>query len=151
MIMRCCFSLVAFVGLMSGLASPALASIEGTAEPFVHGRTSTLVVQDDEGKRWPDRAIDVVYYPGADIAERESLGVTDARGEVRWTPRFAGLSRIEVLDEGDSPGASSVVESRVVGVRFRRVPAVGLAVFVLACALLFGGLALGVARTRHDA
>jgi hypothetical protein len=126
-------------------SSWAQAEVHGSTEPFVEGESTTLEITDGDGNRVDGAELKVVYYPGSDVEHRESVGTTNAAGEVEWTPHFAGLARIE----WSLPGADEMSEARVIGVRYQRMPKPALAMFLVALFMLFGGLIIGVTRMKR--
>ena len=82
----------------------------------------------------PDAAgnLVVTYRPGSSVEATHTL-VLDAAGSVRWIPAQPGLA-VLAWQRG---GATA---SRAVSVRYAAVPLRGVAVFLLASGLLFGGM-----------
>jgi hypothetical protein len=86
---------------------------------------------DEAGRPLAGVELTVTYRPGSRVSRSVSLGRTDARGEVTWTPEDAGLASLE--SAGERP------QSKAVSVRFDGVPWKGLAVMIVAGWLLVGG------------
>jgi hypothetical protein len=83
------------------------------------------------------RALRVTYRPNSQTSHQETLPLVG--GRLEWTPRDAGIVRLEVLGADQSQ-----LHSRNVAVRFGAFPASGIAVMVIAATLLFGGAALSM-------
>lgn len=118
------------------LAAEARAGLELEAPPAVEGREVTIRLTDESGPV-RGRAVTATYYPGSAVPQVVELGETSAEGEVRWTPRHAGLVEL----------AAGEVKSTV-SVRFASMPVSALVVFLVAATLLWGGVALGASRMR---
>jgi len=87
----------------------------------------------------------VVYRPNSRTEEREEIGLLGPGGEVSWTPKHAGITRLSI----EGTGGEEVV-SRNVAVRFRSPPALGVIIFLVAGALLFGGASLSMRHALEE-
>jgi hypothetical protein len=86
-------------------------------------------------------SITATYRPNSEVAEIDTVGITDAGGKVTWTPSAAG---IVTLAAQENEGISCEL---TVSVRFRRIPVPGLVVMLLAGMILFGGNSYSFAKT----
>ena len=122
---------------LATLAAPAAGAVEiALSDDYpLRGEPVTVTLSGDDATAV--RALRVTYRPNSQTLHEETLAV--AAGAVEWTPRDAGIVRLEALD-----GDQAALQTRNAAVRFGRFPAPGIAVMSLAAALLFGGAALAM-------
>jgi len=101
----------------------------GQAAP-TRGEPVTVRATGKDGAPIVGKAVHALYLPNSKTERREQVGTTGSDGAVSWTPTAPGIATVEVADGG----------SQTVAVRFDAFPISGLVVFVLAGALIFGGL-----------
>ena len=117
--------------LAAALLAPLLAAAQGapisfSPEPVVRGQAVTVRFAE------PADTVRFTYRPNSDLASTEAVAIGGAT-EVQWTPREAGLVAV-----------STPAATRSVGVRFTRLPVLGLTVLILAGLVLFGGATLSL-------
>jgi len=119
----------------------ARAGVETDPPVPVQGEPATVTVTNDlTGAPLRAAAVTVVYRPGSKVSHAESLGTTDARGRIAWTPADAGIVTLTAIP----PGGEEVAPiTSNLSVRFRGIPLRGLAVMVLAGIILYGGVIRG--------
>ena len=83
-------------------------------------------------------ALRVVYQPAAPVAKRVTVSES-ARSVVKWTPTKAGVASVEAVDS-----AGQVLAKKDVSVKFANTPPAGIAIFVIAGLVLFGGATLSL-------
>ncbi len=105
-------------------------------QPFPRQGEPCLVKITREGLPAAGIAVSVTYRPNSEVAITEEIGRTDARGELSWTPRSAGIGMLAA--EGCD---------LTVSIRFRGIPIGGLVVMLLAAMILFGGNSYSFAKT----
>jgi len=81
----------------------ALAGIRVTTPdadpPHIYvGRAATITVTDDAGHPLPGQTVRVVHRPGLAQEQEQAIGITDALGQVGWSPVAAGVARIRAGD-----------------------------------------------------
>jgi len=143
------------------LAAVAVAGTAAAAEPSAPGME--LAIADDRPLRGqPVRitvtaggapaagaVVEAIYRPNSSTTYREALPPADSSGTLFWSPRDAGPVTLEARPAGaveiapSPPAASPPATSRTVAVRYPAFPASGLAIMLLAGALLLGGAVLG--------
>ncbi len=128
--------IVAAALALVALAGEAAAGLELVAPPATAGEEA-LIRLTDGGSPVAGRPVTATYYPASAVSRVEEIGRTSEAGELRWTPRLAGLVEL----------AAGEVKTTV-GVRFASMPGSALAVFLVAALLLWGGVAFGASRMR---
>ncbi|MCB9764687.1 MAG: hypothetical protein H6739_33235 [Alphaproteobacteria bacterium] len=114
-----------------GLLGTAFAAeLQLTPEAPVEGQPVTVRAVGAS----PQATLTVTSRPGSVLEETAPLALT--RGEASWTPASPGLAILSLTD-----GEATV--TRKLSVRFDGPPPSGVAVFLLAGGLLFGGIAAG--------
>ena len=93
--------------------------------------------------------VTAVYRPNSSTTSTEHLAATDASGTVFWTPSAAGPVRLEAWPPGAAEGSAAAV-THAVAVRYGSFPPSGLAIMVIAGALLLGGAAVGMSMLLSD-
>lgn len=81
----------------------------------------------------------VEYFPNSKVMRDDTVGTTQARGEVVWTPDFAGIVSMKAT-RGDA------VITRSVSVKYPSVPAGAVLVFFVAGTILLGGAGWSLVR-----
>jgi hypothetical protein len=69
----------------------------GIGQPSV-GEPVRLTITDDADHPLPGQTVRVVHRPGLALEREQAIGITDARGQVEWTPAAAGLARLRAGD-----------------------------------------------------
>lgn len=87
--------------------------------------------------------VSAVYRPNSSTTSTEHLAPTDAAGTVFWTPSAAGPVNLQAWGPSAAEEAAPVVIVAV-AVRYGGFPPSGLAIMLLAGALLLGGAAFGL-------
>lgn len=82
--------------LLATLAADAAIQVEGRAVP---GEEVVVRVLDADGRGRPGETVRVVHRPGLQGQRELAIGITDSRGQVRWTPELWGVARIRAGDE----------------------------------------------------
>ncbi len=131
------FSGLAILALWTG--APARGQVVASPEVVTAGERVTLSVSIQDHPEAGAR-VRAVWRPGSQVAVEQELGLTADDGILHWTPRKAGLVRIEAeVDDG----AATVVPdmSMNFGVRYPQVPWSGMVTLVASGLILFGGFA----------
>lgn len=81
--------------LAIGLASAAVVL---EPEP-VESMESVLTLTDADGRPRSGETVRVLHRPGLAAEQEQAIGITDARGQVRWTPSRAGVAHVRAGDE----------------------------------------------------
>lgn len=126
--------LVVWGGLL--LAGSAQAGIE-LPEMVTAGQPTTVVVTSADGTPLAGMEVKVLYRPGSQVSSSQTVGVTDAAGNIAWSPEHAGL----VTLSGTSPDGT--VLSSNFAIRFAGVPVSGVLIMLGAGILLYGGALRG--------
>src|SRR5690606_23043937 len=77
--------------ILPWLASLAWASIT-IEDPPRPGEETVVVVTDDAGRPRAGETVRVIHRPGLGGEREVAVGITDARGRVRWTPQMDGVT-----------------------------------------------------------
>lgn len=85
--------------------------------------------------------IAVTHRPNSEVMTVETIGMTDASGQLIWTPSDAGIATLEASGAGLDPLAMTL------SVKFRRIPTLGIIMLMLAGMILFGGNGYSFAKT----
>ncbi|HUO86084.1 MAG TPA: hypothetical protein VM617_01730 [Thermoanaerobaculia bacterium] len=138
-------ALLVLPGIVAAAQSPPTGSVrlEASDERPVIGQSVRLTVLAG-GTPLPGARVTATYRPNSSTTSTEELVATDAAGSVLWEPRAAGPVNLQAWAPGDVAAAPAVTFA--VAVRYGRFPPSGLAIMLIAGALLFGGAALGMAR-----
>ena len=126
------------------LLAPAARATEFkfSEEPLVKGKPVVVTVQH-EGVPLRGAIVQVTYRAGSVVERTVKLPALDADGCTNWTPEQPGITTLEVTRGG-------VTASYQVAIRFATFPIGGLAVFLFAGTLLFGGVILGFRRLMRS-
>jgi hypothetical protein len=73
-------------------ARGALAAVE-LESSAAEGVETVIVVTDELGDPGSGETVRVVHRPGLPGSRELAIGITDARGRVRWTPAEGGVAR----------------------------------------------------------
>ncbi len=92
---------------------------------------SETVRQPGDAGGW---TVVVEYFPNSKVMRDDTVGVTDARGVVTWTPVFAGIVFVKAVRGNE-------VITKNLSVRYPAVPAGAVLVFFVAGTILLGGAA----------
>lgn len=104
-------------------------------EPPRVGVETVIHVADDAGRPRAGETVRVVHRPGLGDERELAVGITDARGRVRWTPQVDGVTTVRAGDER--------LSVRVVPVE----PPLGtLTMLVVLCLAALGSLGYGLHR-----
>ncbi len=96
-------------------------------------------------------ALYAIYAPNSKI-ERPVLLATlsNSQGQIEWSPARPGLVKLLLITSeggdfprGKLPKKAETVASKVVSVKYSSLPWLGIAIFIFAAGLLFGGMAFG--------
>ncbi|NOZ22667.1 MAG: DUF4198 domain-containing protein [Planctomycetes bacterium] len=79
--------------------------------------------------------------PKSEMEADDPLGATDAKGQVKWTPKQTGIAKLSV-NKGEA--------TRNTVVLFERFPVNGLIIFLFAGTVLYGGIILAFQRMRRE-
>lgn len=85
------------IALWLGL-SMAWGGVTITPAPQIDVETVVTVLDAEESPR-VGRTVSVIHRPGLDGQQELAIGITDARGRVRWTPEIAGVATLHVDDQ----------------------------------------------------
>ncbi len=126
------------------LFAPAAFATEFTfdEEPLVAGKAVTVSVHHD-GVPLRGAKVQVTYRAGSVVEQTVELPPLDDEGSTSWTPDQPGITNLEVTRGGISA-------NHRVAIRFASFPLSGLAVFLFAGTLLFGGVILGFRRLMRS-
>lgn len=81
--------------LLAGVAFGAI-TLERPPQPGVE---TVIHVADEEGRPRAGETVRVVHRPGLSGERELAVGITDARGRVRWTPQFDGITVVRAGEE----------------------------------------------------
>lgn len=84
--------------ILPWLASLAWASIT-IEDPPRPGEETVVVVTDDAGRPRAGETVRVIHRPGLGGEREVAVGITDARGRVRWTPQMDGVTIVRAGEE----------------------------------------------------
>jgi hypothetical protein len=91
------------------------ATVSAEPPPRV-GVESTLTVLDDAGAPVPGATVRALHREGLAGARELAIGITDAEGQVRWTPKLGGPTLVEAgnqrqheLVAWDQPPAETLI------------------------------------------
>jgi len=84
--------------ILPWLASLAWASIT-IEDPPRPGEETVVVVTDDAGRPRAGETVRVIHRPGLGGEREVAVGITDARGRVRWTPQMDGVTVVRAGEE----------------------------------------------------
>jgi len=101
-----------------------------TLEKFPTVGEATVITDLPEAAK----TVRFTYQPDAPVSSTETLAVEG--GSLTWTPQRPGIVKIEALG-GDASAIAAVDRS----VRFDGAPGSGVAIFLVAALVLFGGAA----------
>ena len=135
---------VPLVALLLGLIASPAASSHLEVEPSrpVAGERAQVTWRTENGER--SAQLVALYQPGSQIQRREVIGPLAAGTAAVWFPERAGLVTLTAeAAEDPPPRLPSAVN---VSVRWAQPPIGGIAVLVLAGALLFGGAGVALRR-----
>ena len=68
----------------------------------------------------------VTYRPNSEVTRIETIGTTDASGQIGWTPSDAGIATLEAHGDGVDP------LSMTLSVKFRSPPTLGIIMLMIA-------------------
>lgn len=123
-------------------AEPPAITLGADDERPVIGQTVELTVLAG-GTPLHGARVSAIYRPNSSTTSTEHLAPTDAAGTVFWTPSAAGPVNLQAWAPSvaeDAPPAVVVA----VAVRYGGFPPSGLAIMLLAGALLLGGATFGL-------
>jgi len=83
---------------MIWLLGAALASVTLAPEPATAEAPTVLTVLDDDGRPRSGETVRVLHRPGLVGEAEQAIGITDARGQVRWTPSRGGVAHLRAGD-----------------------------------------------------
>lgn len=121
---------------------PPAVSLEVSDERPLIGQTVELTALAG-GTPLAGARVRVTYRPNSSTTSTDELAATDAAGTASWVPTAAGPVNLQVWLPG-ADGAPAVTHA--VAVRYGRFPLSGLAIMLLAGALLFGGATYGMTK-----
>lgn len=84
--------------ILALLASMAWATITIEAPPRP-GEETVILVTDDAGRPRAGETVRVIHRPGLGGERELAVGITDARGRVRWTPQMDGVTVVRAGEE----------------------------------------------------
>jgi len=84
--------------LAAALAGIAVQGPDGAGGQAVLGEPVVLTVTDEADHPLPGQTVRVVHRPGLALEQEQAIGITDARGQVEWTPAAAGFARLRAGD-----------------------------------------------------
>lgn len=96
--------IVVFFGLLQARAGIAL-----DAAP-VAGADVTITVTDDFGDPRSGETVRVMHSPDLAAVREVAVGITDGRGQVKWTPVAAGVAELRV---GNDPKRVRIAPDRL--------------------------------------
>lgn len=121
--------------------APAITLAADDERPVI-GQTVELTVLA-AGTPLRGARVSAVYRPNSSTTSTEHLAPTGADGTVFWTPSAAGPVNLQAWAPGAAEDAPPAVVVAV-AVRYGGFPPSGLAIMLLAGALLLGGAAFGL-------
>lgn len=78
----------------------ALASAAVGLDPLpMEGRETVVTVADADGRPRSGETVRVLHRPGLAAEVEQAIGITDARGQVRWKPTVPGVAHVRAGDE----------------------------------------------------
>ncbi len=102
-------------------------------------QAATITVTDGADHPLPGQTVRVVHRPGLALEQEQAIGITDARGQVAWSPSAPGLARVRAGDTWQSVHVAGPVPATTVA---------ALVALVLAAAASIGwGLRSGAWRS----
>jgi len=107
------------------MAMAARAQIQLSTEKPTEGEPITITLEK------PAEMLVVTYRPNSAVTHRDTFRMQPAANIFEWTPDRAGIVALSVPEQG----------GKNVSVRFQGVSTSGIAVMIVAAALLFGGAA----------
>ncbi len=111
--------------------------------PVIVKWTSAQGMPASEGEDVASALLMAEYQPGSQVSWRETVGRWSPGADLRWTPRRAGLVRLQLRDES----SGDLMASLDLGVRFQGRSRGGLIVLVLAGLILASGV--GISLRNH--
>lgn len=124
--------------MIFGWAAAAQATVT-FAGPLQAGEEVLVEVTDSTKEPLIGETVRVVHRPGLSGEREVAVGITDARGRVRWTPESPGVARLRAGDEWQAIRVAPA--STPSG-----VPALLGVLGALGCGALAYGLGLGTGR-----
>ncbi len=120
-------------------------------EPAYNNQQQTLRVTRADGEPVAGVYVHARYYPRTTIRRGELACKTGPDGTCGWTPQYAGLVEMRVLQDKPALTPRGILVSekakeqpltkKTFSIRFEKVPLSGIAIFALAFFMLFGSLA----------
>ena len=112
-----------------------------TADHYPVVNDTTLIhVLDAGGNPVAGAAVTVVYRPESQVEQTDDVGITNAAGIVRWSPKDVGVVTINASWEDEAGAADGATAN--ISVKFAAVPANGIFIMIFAGLLLLGGSAV---------
>ncbi|MCZ6602792.1 MAG: hypothetical protein O6952_07295 [Planctomycetota bacterium] len=113
---------------------------EGRIYPKVGSRVSLRIL--DGGTPAVGAKLVAIHLPGSSKPTSAEVGRTREDGTIEWIPNAAGIVSLVASVERPGEGKETIrgETTLTISVRFEKFPWQGIAVFVFAGSLLFGGL-----------
>ncbi len=93
--------------LAAALAGISVQGTDGPGSEPTLGEPVVLTVTNDADHPLPGQTVRVVHRPGLALEQEQAIGITDARGQVEWTPAAAGLARLRAGDRSQQVQVAS--------------------------------------------
>jgi len=71
-----------------------LGDLDGSTPSPRRDEAVMVTVTDDAEHPLPGQTVRVVHRPGLALEQEQAIGITDARGQVEWTPAASGLATV---------------------------------------------------------
>jgi hypothetical protein len=134
------------VGVWICAVTPVSADTIRCANPFpVRGTATEVIVETGDGLPIAGAEVSVVHRPGSEVESSLTVGTTDSRGRVSWTPAEPGIACLTAAWV-DSAGPRT--EQVNISIPFDRTPASGIIVAILAGLILYGTAAYMFGKLR---
>ena len=132
-------ALAALALLLAAAAAAAETELVIDADHPIRGKAVTIRLTGAEGTG--PFTLEATYRPNSQTERTETVGVFDESGEVLWTPRDAGITRLRALD----PDGGELWSGNT-AVWYPSLSVSGILIFLFAGFLLFGGASLSMRR-----
>jgi hypothetical protein len=92
----------------------AWASLTFEPEP-AEGSPTVITVVDDRQRPRSGETVRVVHRPELAATVEQAIGITDARGQVKWTPSQPGVAIVRAGDEASPVHVAAAASRPVIG------------------------------------
>ncbi|MCZ6688584.1 MAG: hypothetical protein O7H41_03175 [Planctomycetota bacterium] len=119
-----------------------LPDASGRIYPKAGSRVSLRILEG--GNPAKGAKLEAIHLPGSEVSKTVEVGRTREDGTIEWTPHAAGIVTLVASVERSGEGKEKIREATTLtlSVRFEKFSWQGIAVFLFAGSLLFGGLFL---------